>query len=131
MKRRVLSAPGKTAVILATGPDEGIECHLRWNDARARLTMTKLNVSFGLFLLVVGVWYYFDLRSKRRPATEPPTAASDPWSPTTPEPAESQSVGPRLPPAAPIVSPEQIEAAFRLSPDRRCLWAVAGLHRLL
>jgi len=89
--------------------------------------MKKLHLGFGLFLLVI-VGFSCDFRSKRESGSKLPAKLS---SPDPINPAGFQPVVARLALSTPIVSPEQIEAAFRLAPDRRCLWAVAELHCLL
>src|SRR6266480_4041518 len=89
--------------------------------------MKKLHLGFGLFLLVV-VGSSCDFRFKREPGSKLPAKFS---SAGPIKPAALQPVVARLAVSTPIVSPEQIEAAFRLAPDRRCLWAVAEMHWLL
>src|SRR5438876_782395 len=78
----------------------------------------KRCLSLGLFSLALTAWYSCDWRAKHEAKSNDAPAVSAP--PNL-----------RIAPTTPLTSPDQIEAAFRLGPDRRCLWAVAELHRLL
>src|SRR6266545_7154112 len=90
------------------------------NVGRAELTsggMRKLSISFAIFLLVMGIMFYWHFKSKSPDETSQTGGTS----------AGATSAAP----IAPRNPREQIYASYRLGPDRRCLRAVAEINRML
>jgi len=90
------------------------------NVGRAELTsggMRKLSISFAIFLLAMGMMFYWHFKSK----------SPDEMSQTGGTSAGTTSAAP----IAPRNPREQLYASYRLGPDRRCLRAVAEINRML